>query len=116
MAGVFQAAIEGARIVVPVVWRLEIANALAVAGRRGKNPADDSAELLNQLRSLSIEVDTEGLDLTFTTILNLARRYQRSVYDASYLELALRLGLPLATKDEPLRKAAEELRIPLYLS
>jgi hypothetical protein len=49
---VLQAAIEGAQVFVPAVWRLEIANALVVAERRGKNPPEDSAEFLNQLRSL----------------------------------------------------------------
>jgi len=115
-ASVLQAAIKGARIFVPAIWRLEVANALIVAERRGKNPPDESAEFLNQLRNLSISVDVEGLGLAFTTILDLARRYQRSAYDASYLELALRLGLPLATKDEPLRQAAAELRVPLYVA
>jgi predicted nucleic acid-binding protein len=43
-----------------------------------------------------------------------ARIYQRSAYDASYLELAQRLGLPFATKDEPLRKAAEELGVGIF--
>lgn len=111
-----QAAIEGAQVFVPAVWRLEIANALVVAERRGKNPPEDSAEFLNQLRSLTISIDTIGLGLVFTSILDLARRYQRSAYDASYLELALRLGLPFSTKDEPLRQAAAELRVPLYLA
>jgi hypothetical protein len=40
--------------------------------------------------------------------------YQRSAYDASYLELAMRRGLPFATKDEPLRKAAEEIGVGIY--
>jgi predicted nucleic acid-binding protein len=59
-------------------------------------------------------VDTEGIDHIFDEVFEEARRYQRSAYDASYLELAKRRGLPFATKDEPLRKAAEELGLPLF--
>ena len=59
-------------------------------------------------------VDTEGLDRVFGPLIELARVHQRSAEDASWLELAQRLGLPLSTKDESLRKAAVELGIPIF--
>jgi predicted nucleic acid-binding protein len=66
------------------------------------------------LQEFTITVDFEGLDRVFSTVLHQARLYQRSAYDASYLELAERLGLPLATRDQPLEKAAQELGISLF--
>ncbi len=109
-----QSAVDGASIFVPAIWKLEVANFLVVAERRGRYTPDESAEFLAHLSGLSIVTDTAGLDHAFTSILDHARRYQRSAYDAAYLELALRLGLPLATRDEPLQQAAASLGIPLY--
>ena len=99
----------------PAVWRLEVVNALVVAERRKKITTSRSALFLHDLESFRIRVDEHGLDFAFTRVLFHARRYQRSAYDASYLELALRLGLPLATKDEPLRKAAEQAGVTIFL-
>ena len=69
---------------------------------------------MRDLQQLTITIDLEGLDQVFSAVVDHARRYQRSAYDASYLELALRRGLPFATKDEPLRKAAEELGLRIF--
>lgn len=85
-----------------------------MAERRRKLTPDKLLRFLDELAPLKIVTDVEGIGHSFSSILDLARRYQRSSYDAAYLELALRLGLPLATKDEPLRQAAESLAIPLY--
>lgn len=98
-------------MLVPAIWRLEVANALLVAERRKRVTAEKCALFLSGLSQFSITVDVEGLEHVFTAVLKHARLHQRSAYDASYLELALRRGLPFATKDEPLRKAAEELGI-----
>ena len=73
-----------------------------------------SAKFLQDLRQFTISVDVDGLDHVFSTVLDQARRYQRSAYDASYLELAKRRGLPFATMDEPLRKAAEEFGVAIF--
>ena len=72
-----------------------------------------SAQFIHDLQQLSITIDLDGMDHVFNEVLNYGRVYQRSSYDASYLELATRLSLPFATKDEPLKKAAEELGNPL---
>ena len=67
------------------------------------------AQFLQDLQLFIITVNIEGVDQVFSTVIDRARFYQRSAYDASYLELAQRLGLPFATKDDPLRKAAGKL-------
>ena len=109
-----QAVINGATIHVPAVWKLEVINALAVAERRKKVAPAKSAKFLSDLQQFTITVDIDGLDQVFSTVLDQARLYQRSAYDASYLELAQRRGLPFATKDEPLRKAAAALGIAIF--
>lgn len=94
--------------IVPVTWGLEVANVIARAEARALVTEARSREFLELLEGVSIEVD----DATFTHArsgtLELARRHKLSAYDASYLELALRRGLPLATLDEDLRKAARK--------
>ncbi len=112
---VLQAMIEGAEAVVPVVWKLEVANALVVAERRKKIATERSARFISDLEQFTITVDLDGVGHVFGAVLDHARLYQRSAYDASYIELAHRRGLPLATKDEPLRKAAAALGIPAFL-
>jgi predicted nucleic acid-binding protein len=85
-----------------------------VAERRKKVAPAKSAKFIRDLQQFTIRVDLDGLEQVFSTVLDQARLYQRSAYDASYLELAKRRGLPLATKDEPLRKAAEELGVLIF--
>lgn len=89
-------------------------NALVVAERRKKIDPAKSSKFLKDLQQLAIIVDTDGIGRVFSEVCELSRRYQRSAYDASYLELAKRRGCPFATKDEPLRKAAEELGLPIF--
>jgi predicted nucleic acid-binding protein len=101
-------------VLVPAVWKLEIVNVLVVAERRKKLMPEKSAKFIRHLQDFSITVDLEGLDHVFSTVLEQARLYQRSAYDAAYLELAKRRGIPLATKDEPLRKTAEALGILIF--
>jgi predicted nucleic acid-binding protein len=108
-----QAAIDGASIFVPAIWNLEVVNSLVVAERRKNLSLSKSARFLEDLRKFNITIDAEGIDLVFTEVLEVARFHQRSAYDASYLELAKRLRLPLATKDGPLRNAAETLDIEI---
>jgi predicted nucleic acid-binding protein len=108
------ALIAGELAIVPAVWRLEVVNSLVVAERRKKIHHFGAEAFLQRLQPFRIEVDTAGLDWTFSSTLELAREYQRSAYDASYLELARRTGFPLATKDEPLRQAAREIGIEIF--
>jgi len=92
--------------VAPAVWPLEIANALAVAERRGRITRSDAMQLASLFVSYAVEIDALSPNHAFTVVLDIARDYSLSSYDAAYLELAIRRTLPLATLDETLRAAA----------
>jgi predicted nucleic acid-binding protein len=88
---------------VPALWRLEMSNLLLRAQRRKRITADKRAELAALASALRIKVDHEAVAIT--VIDALAARHGLSAYDAAYLELALRRGLPLATQDDALSGA-----------
>lgn len=92
---------------VPGVWPLEFANATLVAERRKRITEAEAARAREIVRALPIEVVVETPDRVATAILSLAREHGLSVYDASYLDLALREGLPIATLDARLGDAAK---------
>lgn len=91
---------------VPSLWRLETANALQMAVKRGRCDTLFRDSVLKRLRLLTLEVDSETDAQAWSTTLHLSDRYRLTVYDAAYLELALRRGLPLASRDQDLVKAA----------
>jgi predicted nucleic acid-binding protein len=95
---------------VPSLWWFEIRNLLVINERRKRITAADSASFLRVLSSFPIEIDEEPDE---DAIFGFARRHQLSFYDATYLEIAHRKGLPLATLDKALRTAAEAAGIPL---
>jgi predicted nucleic acid-binding protein len=95
--------------IAPALWRIEVANALAMAERRGRLSVAGLTRSVDLLRRLAVAIDPEGSECAFRELLELARSERLIVYDAAYLELALRLGLPLASKDIKLRKAAARL-------
>ena len=99
--------------VVPSLWRLEVANALQMGIRRGRIDAAYRDASLLDLSALDIKIDMAGHDFAWSTTLRLAERFRLTLYDAAYLELAQRLGLPLATLDKELRVAAGTLGTPL---
>jgi predicted nucleic acid-binding protein len=101
---------------VPGIWPLEIANALLVAERRGRTTQARTVEIIAALASLPITVDNETSERAMRDTLSLARARHLSAYDAAYLELAMRRGLPLATLDQRLRDAAAAVGVPLYAS
>jgi len=94
---------------VPVIWHLEIANVLALSERRRRITPAGSAEFIALLETLEIVVDEETPSRALGRVLDLARGEQLTAYDAAYLELAMRLGVPLASKDGDLCNAAERL-------
>jgi predicted nucleic acid-binding protein len=100
--------------IVPVTWALEVANVIARAEAKALVTEARSGEFLELLDGVSIEVDSATFTQARTGTLQLARRYQLSAYDASYLELALRRGLPLATLDEGLQKAAKRAGVKKF--
>ncbi len=93
---------------VPCLWRLEIANALQVAVRRKRIEAAYRDRCIQKLQQLPIEVDSETDKQAWNATLRLSERHNITVYDACYLELALRRAIPLATRDQRLAKAASE--------
>jgi predicted nucleic acid-binding protein len=99
---------------VPCVWPLEVANALLVGERRSRIKPAETTKFLSILQAFSITVDDQTASRTWVDILNLARAHRLSAYDASYLELAIRLGLPLATQDGKLKEAAEVMGVPIF--
>ena len=99
--------------VVPAIWRLEIANVLRMAERRGRCSQSFVDESLARLALLEVEVDSDTDAYAWNATLNLAREEDLTVYDAAYLELARRLGLPLATRDKELIAAATSQQVSL---
>jgi predicted nucleic acid-binding protein len=97
--------------VVPALWRLEIANSLTVAVRRGRIDANFRRAALTDLALLDITIDGETDAHVWGETLNVADSFQLTVYDAAYLELAKRLMLPLATLDSELAAAAKALAV-----
>ena len=93
--------------VVPGLWRLEVANSLTMAVRRGRIDADFRRASLADLALLNITTDPHTDSHAWAETLNLADRFQLTLYDAAYLELAGRRSLPLATLDGELRAAAK---------
>ena len=101
--------------VVPALWSMEVANALLVAKRRGRIHAREWPEVRNLLGALPIEIDTFTWDAVMVRALELADRHELSVYDAMYLELAVRRGLSLATLDKRLADACADAGVSLRL-
>lgn len=100
---------------VPALWPLEVANALLVGERRKRATEAKVTTFLKLLKSLPISFDDETPDRAWDESLLLARLHQLSVYDAAYLELALRRDLPLATLDGPLKAAAKAAGVYTYM-
>ena len=92
---------------VPGLWKLEVANILEMGVRRGRHDAAFRNSTLADLALLPIRVDSETDRQAWGATLQLAERHRLTLYDAAYLELALRRGLPLATLDAELRRAAQ---------
>ncbi|MGZ9086629.1 MAG: type II toxin-antitoxin system VapC family toxin [Rhodoplanes sp.] len=99
--------------VVPIHWWIEVGNALLVATRRARISVAQRRTALTQLAALQLLTDPETLDRLWTATLDLADRSRLTLYDACYLELALRRGLPLATLDRDLRAAGQALGLTL---
>lgn len=102
------ASIADGNVLVPGVWSLEVANVIARAESKYGLTEARSSEFIHALQQMHIQVDPETSDHAMRNTLQLARRYNLSAYDAAYLELALREGLPLATLDAGIEKAAKK--------
>ena len=102
-------ATEGA--LAPAHWPLELANALVMAERRSRLSQADSAAFLARIALLPISIEPMNVARAFADVAALARTERLTSYDAAYLELAMRHGLPLATRDAALRRAADRLGV-----
>lgn len=100
-------------IVVPRHWYAEVANAVWVGERRNRTELKDAAHFFERLAKLVIVVDEAPVERVWNHILPLARAHGLTVYDTFYLELAERYGLPLASLDAALNKAAKRVGIDL---
>lgn len=92
------------QVCVPALWHAEFANALLVLAHRRKLDPDRLHDIFEQIEALEFVTDPEPPPAR--ELASLSRRLSLSAYDATYLELALRLGIPIAAKDGPLSKAA----------
>jgi predicted nucleic acid-binding protein len=102
--------------VAPQLWPVEALNGLLTAERRGRIDRDLRLRLAGFLQELPIKIDDETAGRSWTTTAHLAEKHRLTAYDATYLELALRLGLPLATNDAALIAAAGIVGVPLLLA
>lgn len=91
---------------VPSLWHFEVANVLLAAERRGRISNRQVADFLSILSGVAIQTDPDLEQRLHGPVLELARRHRLTVYNAAYLDIALRRLLPLATRDEALRRAA----------
>lgn len=105
--------LQTAAAFVPGLWAIEVANAVLSGERRKRLQEFEAARFFALLNALSITVDPQTAERASTDTLALARRHGLTIYDATYLELAIREGLALATLDEALRKAAQASGVPL---
>lgn len=99
--------------VVPSIWTLEVVNVLLVAERQNRLGESDSIRFLTLLSQLPIFVEYERPEM-MKELLALARSNNLSSYDASYLDLAMRKGFPIATLDKRLIEAAIRIDVPIF--
>jgi predicted nucleic acid-binding protein len=96
--------------VVPGIWWFELRNVFIINERRGRIDREKTERALGLLAGLPIQLDHAAEE---TALLSLARRHHLTAYDAAYLELAQRQGLPLATLDDALTRAAQAENVAL---
>jgi predicted nucleic acid-binding protein len=105
--------LQGDRAHVPALWLWETANVLVQAERRGRISPAAIRTYLGLLEGLPISIDQPSTASVWHDTLALARSHRLTSYDAAYLELSLRRGLPLATRDKALQAAARLEGVPL---
>jgi len=105
---------KNGQAVVPELWFLEVSNVLLSFERRKRIKTTESEQFIKLLRELPIKIDQGTGERVFSRIISLAREYKLSAYDATYLELAVREKLPLATLDKDLQRAVRRAGLPLF--
>lgn len=92
---------------VPTIWPIEVANVLCIVERQKKLSALEVSEFKEFLSALPISIDNSTSLRAMGSVYTLAKTEQLTIYDAAYLEIAIRENLPLATFDKALKKAAQ---------
>jgi predicted nucleic acid-binding protein len=100
------AAVASGTGVAPALWPFEVQNVLTVLRRRGRLKGEDWEAAAGALRAIRIEIESADRRRVEEDVLKIADQYGLTVYDAAYLELALRRRIPLATLDDALRRTA----------
>jgi predicted nucleic acid-binding protein len=108
--------VAGDSLVVPALWPLEVANALTILRRRRKLTPDETRSAIEIIRELPAVIDHEAATIAFTRLFDLASEHELTIYDASYIELAARRQLPLASNDVRMKKAAIRSGVKLWQS
>lgn len=106
-------AVQRSGAMVPALWHVEVANVLLSALRRGRIDGAEIDHLSGLFERLPLQTEALNPDQVRQGVLTLARRHGLTVYDACYLDLALRRALPLATLDDALQRAARETGVEL---
>ena len=99
--------VAGERVIVPAHWSIEVTNGLLMAVRRRRVFPTKIEEFIEDIGVLPVQIEPARSPETWVALVALAERHRLTTYDAAYLELAQRVGLPLATLDGDLRKAAQ---------
>lgn len=108
-------ALQGGEIWVPALFSWEVANVLLMAEKRQRLSQADRVEFLQLLESLALQLDPASTAVVWHDVIHLAQQCNLTAYDAAYLELAMRRGLPLASMDRQIVQAARTLGVPLLL-
>lgn len=103
----------GEEVRVPAHWPIEVMNGLIMAVRRKRIDLDRVTRFAGDLAALPIRIEPPHEPAAWNGVVQVASKHNLTIYDAAYLELAERIGLPLATLDDDLRKAARAKGSPL---
>lgn len=107
--------LAGSTVFVPPLWLYEVANALLILRRRRKLSPNDYSEAKMLLDRLPISMDHDSPRLAASRVSDIAGEHDLTIYDASYLELALRKQLPLASTDRGLQRATKRSSVDLLV-
>jgi len=107
--------LRAGNVIVPALWHIEFSNALTMSERRGRITADELVSIVRIAKKWQITTEIDHIR-ALDEVLNLARTESLSAYDAAYLDLAMRLEIPLATLDKKLAKAAAKNGVVVLLN
>src|SRR5687768_3429093 len=103
-------AVSTAQVFAPRLWDYEVRNSVLIGLRRGRISSTHAQEFLASLNVMPVRLVDPA---SFGPVFALAERYGLTVYDAAYVDLALREALPLATLDVRMRTAAQAAGVSL---